>query len=177
MSLTTSVTDVSSIHSSMSSDISVTTVIPTAAATISSPLPETATLTVMIGSQTLTDVARVDSTLNNAVTRTADAMLTSVATIALISAASGVAGPAMLQAVMSQSACGPAASGGVEDRSASSSYAVSPFVGNSFAMVGGNIGLVVLFLALHLVALLIARTTVGGRRNPRAAATLARFPQ
>ncbi|CUG03673.1 membrane-associated protein, putative [Bodo saltans] len=150
--------------------------------TASLALPHTATPTVP---ETLSHSQQPKQPLANAaVTVVADVVLTSVATVVMMGAASGVAGTATLQAILSSSECGPigadAADTDERRRSGGSSlatYLVSPFMGNSFTMIGGNLGLVVIFFALHLAVLLVARTTATGRRNPRAAATMARFPQ
>ncbi|CUG02766.1 transmembrane protein, putative [Bodo saltans] len=83
-----------------------------------------------------------------------------------------------MQAIMFQASCGEGGSAiGSAGARSSTMYLVSPFIGDSFAMVGGNIGLMFGFLLLHVCVLMVARCTALGKRNPRAAAALVRFPQ
>ncbi|CUG03757.1 membrane-associated protein, putative [Bodo saltans] len=108
----------------------------------------------------------------------AEAALTSVTTAAILAAASSAAGPASMQAIMFQASCGEGGNAiGSAGARSSTMYLVSPFIGDSFAMVGGNIGLMFGFLLLHVCVLMVARCTALGKRNPRAAAALVRFPQ
>ncbi|CUG64090.1 membrane-associated protein, putative [Bodo saltans] len=109
---------------------------------------------------------------------TSQAPITVAASVSLVTVASAAAllaatGPATMQAIISNSACG---NGTTSAADSPTMYLVSPFIGDSFAMVGGNIGLVFGVLLLHVLALLVARQTKSGRRSPRAAAALVRFP-
>ncbi|CUG64113.1 membrane-associated protein, putative, partial [Bodo saltans] len=94
----------------------------------------------------------------------AETALTSVTTAAILAAASSAAGPASMQAIMFQASCGEGGSAiGSAGARSSTMYLVSPFIGDSFAMVGGNIGLMFGFLLLHVCVLMVARCTALGK--------------
>jgi hypothetical protein len=137
------------------------------------PLPPTVTPS-YLPSTTPTDVPQPPIT-QAPVTVAAAVSLVTVTSTALLFAASAAAGSASMQAVISNAACGMG-NGTIKPADSPAMYFVSPFVGDSFAIVGGNIGLVLAALCVHVAALAAARSSARFKNDPRGASTLVRYP-